>query len=108
MGIEATRFRDLPVSSGSIGQVVRSGETYVSEGGPSSTLRGVGGLSACFPLKAPGRVMGAVAIFGLLPQKLALEPFDREIFELLGTQAARALLLTESASHRKAGGALDA
>jgi len=108
MGIEAPRFRAVSLDSGSIGRVVQSGQTYVGEGGASSIAQDEDGLTACFPLKVPGRVMGAVAIFGLLPQKLALEPFDREIFELLGTQAARALLLTESASHRKAGGALDA
>ena len=34
---------------------------------------------------------GAIAIFRLLPQKAAVEDLDRELFDLLATQAGMAL-----------------
>ena len=49
------------------------------------------GLTACIPLKLEDRVVGAIALFRLLPQKSGFESLDMELFELLGTHAATAL-----------------
>jgi hypothetical protein len=46
------------------------------------------------PLKLEGKVMGVIAIFRLLPQKGGIEDLDRELFDLLATQAAFALYCT--------------
>ena len=51
-------------------------------------------LTACVPLKLDAVVTGVVAIFGLLPQKGGIEDLDRELFDLLATQAAFALYCT--------------
>ncbi len=44
------------------------------------------------PLHMDGRVLGAIAIFGTLPQKTEFVYIDRELFKLLGAQAAPALI----------------
>jgi GAF domain-containing protein len=49
------------------------------------------GPVACLPLAADGRVVGAIAVYTLLPQKPGFEAFDHELFELLATHAATAL-----------------
>jgi hypothetical protein len=43
------------------------------------------------PLRLNGRVVGAIALFKLLPQKPGIEAVDRELFALLSAHAARAL-----------------
>ena len=49
---------------------------------------------ACVPLKLDDKVTGVIAIFGLLPQKGGIEELDRELFDLLATQAAFARYCT--------------
>jgi len=49
------------------------------------------GVTASIPLVIAGRALAVIAIFQLLPQKPALEPLDRELFDLLATHAATAL-----------------
>ena len=48
-------------------------------------------MLVCVPLAAHVGVIGALAIFGLLPQKSGLAGSDYELFELLATQGAAAL-----------------
>ena len=48
-------------------------------------------MLVCVPLAAHVGVIGAVVIFGLLPQKAGLASADYELFELLATQGAAAL-----------------
>jgi len=48
-------------------------------------------MLVCVPLAAHVGIIGAVAIFGLLPQKAGLGPSDYELFDLLATQGAAAL-----------------
>ena len=43
------------------------------------------------PLRMGDRVVGQIAIFKLLPQKVQLDGGDHELFKLLSTHAARAL-----------------
>ena len=49
-------------------------------------------LAACIPLEIDGSVVGYIAIHRLLPHKPSLEPVDLELFDLLKTHAAAALL----------------
>ena len=48
-------------------------------------------LTACIPLSLDGQLMGAIAIFRLLPQKPNLEAIDYELFDMLAIHAAIAL-----------------
>ena len=49
------------------------------------------GPVAAFPLRVGDRVIGAVAVHGLLPQKSAIEPIDFQMFDLLGEHAGAAI-----------------
>ncbi len=101
-GLDPEACRTLPMGDSPLGQSARTGEIYVAE-----TPRAAGGalldrLNACVPLTLDGRVTAVIAIFRLLPQKAALEDLDRELFELLATQAATALYCTALHAKRAA------
>jgi GAF domain-containing protein len=50
--------------------------------------------SACVPMRVDGRVVGAIAIFGLADRKAGLSGADFDLLEMLGTQAGTALAAT--------------
>jgi hypothetical protein len=91
-GIDMARLPPVPFGVGLVGEAARTGETYVA---PTREGAGAPGeeahLTACVPLKLGERVVGALALFRLLPQKAGFEPVDRELFDLLATHAATAL-----------------
>ncbi len=105
-GIDEERYRTVPIDSGTLGRVVRSGEMYLAE--PVDLQdRSAGSeprLSACVPLILEGNVTGVIAVFGLLPQKPAFEDIDRELFELLAVHSAQALYCTRLHGRVAAGG----
>jgi cell division protein FtsB len=94
-GLDREQCPPIPVGSGLIGLTARTGEILVVD---PSQLSGATGLesrlTACVPLKLDSTVTGVIAIFGLLPQKGGIEDLDRELFDLLATQAAFALYCT--------------
>ena len=92
-GLDPEAARGLTLDNGPIGSAARSGEVYVA---PTARAEGalLERLTACVPLAIEGRVTGVIALFRLLPQKAAIEEIDRELFELLATQAATALYTT--------------
>jgi hypothetical protein len=102
-GLDKTLLRPIPFGVGLIGQAAETGETYVAP-----TRDGAGGrgeeahLTACVPLRLGERVIGALALFRLLPQKAGLELLDRELFDLLATHAATALYCSELHATRTA------
>src|SRR5262249_53446882 len=94
-GIEAARYRTIPIGRGQIGQTAETGELFAAEpAGPKAVLPEERNLSACIPLVLDGRVIGEIAIFRLLSQKEGFTEFDEELFELLSRQAASALFCT--------------
>jgi len=102
-GLDPEACRALSLASGPIGHAARTGEIFVAEPGRVSTGDALlDRLNACVPLTLDGRVTGVIAIFKLLPQKAALEDLDRELFELLATQAATALYCTSLHAKRPA------
>jgi GAF domain-containing protein len=94
-GVDRDQCHPIPVGSGLIGLTARTGEILVVDPSQASGATGLESrLTACIPLKLDGTVTGVIAIFGLLPQKGGIEDLDRELFDLLATQAAFALYCT--------------
>jgi len=87
MGMDPEPLRHVPMAEGLIGRVARTGTRWVAETAPTREAE----PSACIPLKSGGRVHGVVVIFRLLPHKPGYTQADRAFFELLETQAGRAL-----------------
>jgi hypothetical protein len=89
-GVEPAHFADLARYHGIINRTAGDGVTRVApftdERGPEEME-----LNACVPLMLDGRPRAVMALFRLLPQKLRFELADRELFELLSLNAARAL-----------------
>jgi len=96
LGVEPGPFRAVPLGRGVIGRCARTGQMYLAGRDDDAGLRPEErAMSACIPLHFDGRLLGAVAIFRLLPQKSGLVALDHELFELIATHAARALYCTE-------------
>ncbi len=89
-GIDGAPYRRLSLDHGVIGAAVRCGSPVVVD---SAACRAIGEetLSAVIPLRQVDEVNGAIAIFRLLPQKAQFAELDRELFDLLATQARTAL-----------------
>jgi transcriptional regulator with GAF, ATPase, and Fis domain len=89
-GIEWTG--PVPVGEGLIGRTVASGERYVAaERAGAGSSDHDANVTACIPLKLGDKLVGALVLFRLLPQKQGFEDLDRELFDLLATHAAMAL-----------------
>jgi hypothetical protein len=80
------------VSRTALERVLRTGEAYIAPPPGSLTeLVDREDLTACVPLKAGGRVTGAIVLYNLLPHKAELDQTDHTLLELLSVEAARAL-----------------
>lgn len=90
-GVNAADVARRPLSHGPIGRAFNTGEIAfdvsrdVSQGSIHDPV-------AVVPLRIDGRVHGIIAIFGTLTQKTEFVNIDRELFKLLGAQAAPALV----------------
>ncbi len=106
-GLEPGSWPSVPLDQGLIGRVAMTGALYVAGNGDASSAHPAErDLTACIPLKIDGLVIGAIALFRLLPQKKGFVAVDHELFELLGTHAATALYASGLAG-RVATGAID-
>lgn len=90
-GVDAASVAHVPAKRGPIGRVFASGEIVFD------VARDVSRLSledpvALVPMHLDGAVRGVIVIFGTLPQKTEFVAIDRELFKLLGAQAAPALV----------------
>jgi len=92
-GLAEGRLQSVPLGSGVIGRTAATGEAYIKDDHSDEALTDPdeAGLTACIPLKVEDKVTGVIALFAFLSHKPGLEEVDRELFELLGTQAATAL-----------------
>ena len=96
-GIDELGWAAVPFGQGVVGICGQTGERFLV----GDVLQPTGReekLTACIPLKLDEHVVGAIAIFTLLPQKPGLEPVDLELFELLASHAASALYCTRLAA----------
>ncbi|HWH76473.1 MAG TPA: GAF domain-containing protein, partial [Candidatus Binatus sp.] len=84
VNVQPDELSNICVGLGPIGKVAETGDFYL--GGIADQ-----NLLACIPLRITDRIVGAIAIFRLLEQKLELETGDHELLEWLSTQAGLAL-----------------
>lgn len=95
MGLPEDRYWRLPLERGLIGRAAQTGAMFLGDDGQGVRLEEERDLTACVPLLIDGHVIGMIALFRLLPQKCGrLLPIDRELFDLLATQAAQAVYCT--------------
>ena len=98
---ESMRTADrMPLDSGWIGEVVRSGQLLIEPEDGSARRRGrIPDVAAVVPLKVLDRIVGAIVIARMLPHRELLGTCDRELLGLLGVYAATAII----AADRRAG-----
>jgi len=80
-----------PASEGQIGEVFRSGSAWIDE----DQAANCGTLErpvAVIPMSVEDRVVGVIAVYSTLDQKGNFDTVDYELFNLLGRQAAWALV----------------
>ena len=90
-GVEPAEVARIPATRGPIGRAFTSGELAFDVARDTSRAS-ITDPVALIPLHIDGRVHGVIAIFGTLPQKTEFVNIDRELFKLLGAQAAPALV----------------
>ncbi len=95
-GVDANEWDGLRLGEGIIGVCAETGEHFVAGQTVLAPLGREQALTACIPLKLDETVVGAIAVFRLLPQKDGLAPVDHELFDLLASHAASALYCTRS------------
>jgi GAF domain-containing protein len=85
----------LSLVAGWLGDVVRAGEVLIAR--PHGNAVPFGGLTtaAVVPLKVLDRVLGAILIARVLPQRAPLDACDRDVLGLLGAYAATAIIAAE-------------
>ena len=95
-GLDEDRLRRLSPEEGVVSRVYRDGETVLAERCDAAERHPEeSDLTACIPLKIDQQVIGVIAIFRLLPQKIdGLQALDHELFDLLAAQAGVALYST--------------
>ncbi|MEZ4279502.1 MAG: diguanylate phosphodiesterase [Myxococcota bacterium] len=85
-------FPVLSVGTGLIGSVVADGTTFVASQPAGGEVPKDGEPVAVIPLYARGHALGAIALYKLFDQKAGLSELDRQLFGLLESHAATALL----------------
>lgn len=90
-GVMESELSPISVGEGAVGKVCASGVSQVKQGEPL----GQGTMEAplaVLPMQVDSQTVGAIAIVSLLEQKVAWAQVDQELFHLLGSHAATALL----------------
>ena len=90
-GVEPAEVARIPATKGPVGRAFMTGELAFDVARDVSRTS-IADPVALIPLHIDGRVHGVIAIFGTLPQKTEFVTIDRELFKLLGVQAAPALV----------------
>ncbi len=90
-GVDPADVARLPAKKGPIGRAFASGEIAFDVARDISQPS-IEDPVAIIPLQIDGRVHGVIVIYGTLPQKTEFVTIDRELFKLLGVQAAPALV----------------
>lgn len=94
-GTSFHREARLPLGESWLGRVVHSGQVLVSRTHGHSVPFGGLTTAAVIPLKVIDRVLGAILVARVLPQRGPLDADDREMLGLLGAYAATAIIAAE-------------
>ncbi len=76
-GVDRATLEEDAAIHADVARAVARGAVHVVE--PCGGNPGERRLTVCVPVLVEGRVIGAVAIFGLLPHKPRLEPLDHQL-----------------------------
>lgn len=90
-GINESSHRTALLGTGPIGRAALADTVSIAGVPPLLWSVEESDLTACIPLRVDGTLIGAIAIFSLLPQKLSVDALDRDLLTLLGSLAAPAL-----------------
>lgn len=96
-GVDDIEWGVVKLGEGVVGLCAETGERFIVN--QTTMLEPAGRethLTACIPLKLDETVVGAIALFRLLPQKDGLAPVDHELFDLLASHASSALYCTRT------------
>lgn len=88
-GYEEGELAPIALGEGVIGEVLMTGVPRVSNAGGRGTLEAP---IAVIPLMVRDQALGAIAITSIFEQKPEWAPVDHELFKLLGSHAATALI----------------
>ena len=91
---EGLSIEDMPkvkVGEGTMGTVVKEGESYFSENIAYMTAVDMKNPIVCIPLKIKEHVIGVISIYSLFVQKQQFSNVDYELFNLLAGHAATAI-----------------
>lgn len=92
-GRPLSTFPPIAIGAGVIGSTVAQGTRFVAAPVASDVeVRGENDPVVVIPLYVRGSALGAIALFKLFDQKSGLSELDRQLFDLLETHAATALL----------------
>jgi hypothetical protein len=89
-GLKTADFSRLPAKDGPLARGLERRDFTYEKGDVSQGT--IEHPAAIIPLQVDGNVIGVIAIFTTLPQKTSFVHVDRELFKLLGAQAAPALV----------------
>jgi uncharacterized protein YigA (DUF484 family) len=91
-GVETETLQRFASGAGMLGRAAHNGVTQFRDRQPEDLLLPYEkNLTACVVLKSSQEITGAIAIFGLLPQKSRLEWVDFEILKFLEVYGAVAI-----------------
>ncbi len=91
-GMDEEELVGVPFGDNLLSQVARTGELYME---PDNAHHGGKLPIAVLPLMVTDELMGLLVIFRLLEQKDGFEELDLELFELLASHAATALMSSQ-------------
>lgn len=94
-GIAEAVPRRVVLGDGVIGTVALTGAPHFADPEPNATGQP---MTACLPLTVGDVVVGALVIFGLLPQKERFDDRDFELLDLVADRTAMALYATRPRS----------
>ncbi|MGC4066594.1 MAG: GAF domain-containing protein [Polyangiaceae bacterium] len=104
-GLKGEELVNCSTSTGLLGEVFSSGRSLIADDADPSQGT-LASPPAVLPLTVDERTVGVIAVYSTLAQKTRFDTVDYELFNLLGTQAAWALVsatLFAAAEHRLPG-----